>query len=116
MIDIFEYLNEIEKVGKTSCPYKTAEEFTQPENVFEVMKYLALSVYKTTNEKLLASNATQKEKTNSLFGIDLIKMAAIHIKFVGVKIMKKRSETQYSCENFMKHRQNLGVLLALHFV
>ena len=35
--EYFEYLNDVQLVGKKVCPYKTAEEFADPDNIFQVL-------------------------------------------------------------------------------
>lgn len=72
---LFQYLNDVDKVGVTKCRFKTPEEFADDDSIFEVLQHLSLSVYKRTNEKISNSSAAKKTKINSMFGLDLVTMA-----------------------------------------
>ena len=115
MTDVFDYLNEIGKVGTTVCPYNTCEELADSTNIMEVFKYMALSIYKDINEKMAQSKVSQKQKVNNLFGADLVKLAKIHINFVGIKIMKQNEE-KYKCKKFVELRKNMSALVCHWFV
>ena len=47
---------------------------------------MSLYVYKNTMEKLNSSGASEKEKTNHLFALDLVKMSNAHVKYLTISM------------------------------
>ena len=98
-------------VGTAKCPFTTAEEFADPENIFQVLKYLALSVYKQTLDKMFSKDQPVKVQVNEN-GVQLVRLAEIHMSYVGISICKNK-EKSFECPNFVGHLRNLFALLSI---
>jgi len=62
-----------------------------------------------------ASSASKVAKTNSIFGLDIVAMAHLHIKFILFKLMKTYT-ADIHCEKLRGHMYNLCTLMGLTFL
>jgi len=53
--DLFEYLNAMDQAGTVECKFNTAAQIANIDNAFEILKNLALFIFKSTNERFNAS-------------------------------------------------------------
>lgn len=51
LADIFEYLNDIDKVGTNKFILTTAEEVSNIDNALDILRNLSLYIFKSVNEK-----------------------------------------------------------------
>lgn len=61
------------------------------------------------------SNASKTDKTNQIFGLDIVTMSQLHIKFILFKIMKN-SISNIHCEKLRGHMYDLCTLMGLTFL
>ena len=76
---IFAYLNKMHKATGLKCVAKNPKQVLDVDIVEEALFMRTVYQIKTTFEKLMRSQASENEKTNSLFAVDIIKMAQYHI-------------------------------------
>jgi len=50
----------------------------------QALKSISLYTIETTNESMEKSKATKNDQMNFIFGIDLVRMATIHIKYINL--------------------------------
>ena len=85
------------------------------DNLSNILKDLSLFIYKATNEEFNASQASVKENINELFGIDLVKMATIHIKYITI-ITYSQKILLFKCPKLRNHMQNMVSLATITFI
>ena len=60
--DVFEYINDVDKVGIIKSNASSPEYYCNLDNVIETLKHLSLVVFKRTNEMMNESQAPNKAK------------------------------------------------------
>ena len=81
----------------------------------EALKVCSSYLIDSTIKRLNASNSSKAEKTNSIFGLDIVKMTQLHMKFLLFKIMKQTT-ADIHCEKLRGHMFNLCTLMGLTFL
>uniref|UniRef100_A0A7S3CNB4 Acyl-CoA oxidase n=1 Tax=Strombidium rassoulzadegani TaxID=1082188 RepID=A0A7S3CNB4_9SPIT len=113
---LFTYLNELPSFKGLKSRAELAEEFTQPAQIDEALKVCSLSLIDTTLRKFLASGASEVEKTNYLFALDIVGMAQHHIKYLVFVIMRQKVEGSAIDPNLKTHLMNLCSLMGLVYL
>eukprot|EP00350_Pseudokeronopsis_sp_OXSARD2_P011486 CAMPEP_0170566682 /NCGR_PEP_ID=MMETSP0211-20121228/79994_1 /TAXON_ID=311385 /ORGANISM="Pseudokeronopsis sp., Strain OXSARD2" /LENGTH=103 /DNA_ID=CAMNT_0010887927 /DNA_START=931 /DNA_END=1242 /DNA_ORIENTATION=- len=85
---LFSYLNEMEQLLKTKCSVLNSQQLQDNELLEEALKVRAAHAIKKTLLKMAASPAGQNENINGLFGIQLVNMTMLHVRYLLFKIMK----------------------------
>ena len=67
-----------------------------------------------TVKKMMKSKASENEKTNSLFTMDIIEMTRNHMVYLAFKVFKNAIETgSIKCKRAQEHLKNLAILFGL---
>ena len=78
----------------------------------QALKNISLYTIETTIETMAKSKAPKKDKMNTIFGIDLVRMATIHIKYMNIFFTAQRLP-KITCPKFRGHLRNLACLMGL---
>ena len=73
-----------------SCKATSSSDFLNLDTAMSALQNFSLYTIDTTCKALKANSASKKEQTNMLFGLDLVKMATIHINVVSLTYFKLR--------------------------
>jgi hypothetical protein len=79
---LFSYINDIGQSGKDVSEASKFEDYCDIKYVDKTFKAITLSVIKAAQGAFDDSKAPKKDKTNKIFGVDLVKMAQVHIKYI----------------------------------
>lgn len=105
----FSYLNEINETLKKKCKVKN---FLDLDFIEEALKVQVSYGLKIVFEKMKNSTASQKDQVNSLFALDIVKVAEDHFRFITFVEFKKAIAT-FKCKNNQKNIANLCMLNGL---
>jgi hypothetical protein len=97
------------------CQAKTPADFANLNQVEEALKVCSSYLIENTIKRMGESNASKTDKTNTVFGLDIVTMAHLHIKFILFKIMKNMT-ADIHCEKLRGHMYNLCTLIGLTFL
>jgi hypothetical protein len=97
------------------CQAKTPNDFANMNQVEEALKVCSSYLIENTIKRMGDSDASKMDKTNSIFGLDIVTMAQLHIKFILFKIMKTMI-ADIHCEKLRGHMFNLCTLIGLTFL
>jgi len=85
---LFKYLNNVDSLLSTKCAAKTIEQMSDLNILQEALQVRSAYYANETFKKLNSSNASENEKTNNLFAVDIISMTRAHILYVTFKNFK----------------------------
>ena len=94
---------------------KDEDHFMDISNVEEAMKVQVSFGLKKLITKMSKSNATKKDMVNSLFAIDIVKVAQDHIRFINFLFFKE-SLSELKCPQNRKNLHLLCILYGLNFL
>ena len=97
------------------CKAKTPEDFANLNQVEEALKACSSYLIESTIKRMGTSGASKMDKTNSIFGLDIVTMAQLHIKFILFKLMKNMT-ADILCAKLRGHMFNLCTLMGLTFL
>lgn len=73
------YLNDSKKLLNGKSHAKTIEEFLQLDHLERALATRAVYAFKELTQAMAASTATDQEKTNDIFAVDIIATTTLHI-------------------------------------
>lgn len=111
----FAYINQIENSLSKKCQATTPKDFTNLNQVEEALKVCSSYLIHSTTKRMGESSASKISKTNQIFGLDVVTMAQLHIKFILFKLMKNYT-ADIHCEKLRGHMYNLCTLMGLTFL
>lgn len=111
---IFDYLNNIDTLLTAKASIKQASDLNCLKLLEQALATRAAFYVKSTVSKLNASQLSENEKKNSVFTMDIIKMAHAHVMYVTFKNFLSHIETHpYTCNNVKDILSKLARVYAL---
>jgi len=112
---VFDYLNTINTILQTRCAATTAEAFTSIDQVDEALRVLSSFCIIKTVKQMANTKASKLEITNEILGLDIVKMATLHIKYVNFRLFKD-ALVKISDVKLRGHLMNLATLMGIQYV
>lgn len=112
---IYDYINELENVLNNVNQYTSKVNFENSTQIELALKIMSLHTIDSTIKKMKESNISKQDLTNKVFGLDLVEMATVHIKFMMFKIFRKKL-MDLQCSKLREHMLNMCCLLGLTYI
>ena len=81
-------MNEVDSLTSQKCEAKDHTHFLNMDNVEKVLKVNISHKLKSLMKKRKECKASKKDFTNSLFALDIVKMAQAHIRYIAFKFFR----------------------------
>ena len=110
----FSYLNIIEELTSSKPSLKSVADFTCLKQLEKALAVRAAYMVKKTMGLLASSGASENEKLNTFFAVEVVAMASAHIMYLTFKyFMQSIEETGFKCPNVKENLYNLARVFAL---
>jgi len=80
---VFEYLTRIDEIQGKKCHAQSVDDFIDINTVDECLQVSLLRKISRVSKAMDESKASQKDKVNSLFALDIVDAARDHMRYVG---------------------------------
>lgn len=112
---MFDYLNTLSTILSTKSMARSAEDFTSIDQIDESLRVFSSYCIINTVQLMANTKASKVEITNEILGLDIVKMASLHIKYINFRLFKD-SLIKVGDEALKGHLTNLATLMGLQYV
>jgi hypothetical protein len=111
----FSYLNDMKNNIRARSTAKTAEDFASIDEVEEALRVLSSICVAETSKAISSSKGSQKQITNEILALDIVKMAHLHIKVITFLIFRE-SIKGFADKNLQGHLTNCCTIMGLNWL